>query len=491
MQPLIDKFVEKVINYGVYSSMDYSYVKNRVLALVGEEGIDTLTKEEDIKSLKDSLVEIAEKNGKVNTTVEEKDCLGAELMNFITPIPSLMNEIFWNSYKVSPQKAIENFYQISKDNDYIKLSAISKNIAFQAETKYGNLEITINLSKPEKDPKTIAAEKLLKPSNYPKCLLCMENEGYQGRVNYPARANHRIIRMNLGEELWGFQYSPYSYFNEHAIFFNSEHVPMAITPKTFEQLLDIIDIIPGYFVGSNSDLPISGGSILSHNHYQGGKYVFPMEKADYDINFEFTGFEDIEAGIVNWPMSVIRLRGKDKKRIIELSSKILEKWKNYTDIELDIIAKTGDTPHHTVTPIARKVDGKYEMDIVLRDNHTSELHPDGVYHPHKDVHHIKKENIGLIEVMGLAILPPRLKTELEEVEKFLLNKPNEIAKYHLDWAKQLKEKYSNIEEKEVTKIIQYEVGQVFARVLEDAGVYKNNQTGREGFKRFIETVGIN
>ncbi|WP_314680644.1 UDP-glucose--hexose-1-phosphate uridylyltransferase [uncultured Granulicatella sp.] len=447
MQPLIDKFVEKVINYGVYSSMDYSYVKNRVLALVGEEGIDTLTKEEDIKKLKDSLVEIAEKNEKVNTTVEEKDCLGAELMNFITPIPSLMNEIFWNSYKVSPQKAIENFYQISKDNDYIKLSAISKNIAFQAETKYGNLEITINLSKPEKDPKTIATEKLLKPSNYPKCLLCMENEGYQGRVNYPARANHRIIRMNLGEELWGFQYSPYSYFNEHAIFFNSEHVPMAITSKTFEQLLDIIDIIPGYFVGSNSDLPISGGSILSHNHYQGGKYVFPMEKADYDINFEFRGFEDIEAGIVNWPMSVIRLRGK--------------------------------------------VDGKYEMDIVLRDNHTSELHPDGVYHPHKDVHHIKKENIGLIEVMGLAILPPRLKTELEEVEKFLLNKPNEIANYHLDWAKQLKEKYSNIEEKEVTKIIQYEVGQVFARVLEDAGVYKNNQSGREGFKRFIEVVGIN
>ena len=290
MQPLIDKFVEKVINYGVYSSMDYSYIKNRVLALVGEEGIDTLTKEEDIKSLKDSLVEIAEKNGKVNTTVEEKDCLGAELMNFITPIPSLMNEIFWNSYKVSPQKAIENFYQISKDNDYIKLSAISKNIAFQAETKYGNLEITINLSKPEKDPKTIAAEKLLKPSNYPKCLLCMENEGYQGRVNYPARANHRIIRMNLGEELWGFQYSPYSYFNEHAIFFNSEHVPMAITPKTFEQLLDIIDIIPGYFVGSNSDLPISGGSILSHNHYQGGKYVFTMEKEGNEINIEYKVF---------------------------------------------------------------------------------------------------------------------------------------------------------------------------------------------------------
>ena len=293
MQPLIDKFVEKVINYGVYSSMDYSYVKNRVLALVGEEGIDTFTKEEDIKSLKDSLVEIAEKNGKVNTTVEEKDCLGAELMNFITPIPSLMNEIFWNSYKVSPQKAIENFYQISKDNDYIKLSAISKNIAFQAETKYGNLEITINLSKPEKDPKTIAAEKLLKPSNYPKC---MENEGYQGRVNYPARANHRIIRMNLGEELWGFQYSPYSYFNEHAIFFNSEHVPMAITPKTFEQLLDIIDKYGNRYelkkiMGEQSfildqdenDVGISIDSLINNPLYFGQKDLSDTESG-YELN---------------------------------------------------------------------------------------------------------------------------------------------------------------------------------------------------------------
>ena len=491
MQTVINNFVEQVIQSGLYKPMDYSYVKNRVLALVGEEGANTPTSETDIKKLKDMLVELAETNGKVGSLAEEKDCLGAELMNFITPIPSAVNEKFWSTYQESPEKAVNDFYQLSKDNDYIKLSAIAKNIAFRAETKYGSLEITINLSKPEKDPKAIAAEKLMKASNYPKCLLCMENEGYQGRVNYPARANHRIIRMKLGDEEWGLQYSPYSYFNEHAIFLNTKHIPMAITPKTFEQLLEIVDIIPGYFAGSNADLPIAGGSILSHNHYQGGKYVFPMEVAECKTNFVFSGFEDIQAGIVKWPMSVLRLRGTNKQRIVELASKILKSWQGYTDLEADIIAATGEVPHHTITPIARVVDGQFEMDLVLRDNHTSELHPDGVYHPHKDVHHIKKENIGLIEVMGLAILPPRLKTELEEVEKFLLNKPNEIAKYHLDWAKQLKEKYSNIEEKEVTKIIQYEVGQVFARVLEDAGVYKNNQSDQAGFMRFIETVGIN
>ena len=491
MQTVIDNFVEQVIQSEVYKPMDYSYVKNRVLALVGEEGANTSTSETDIKKLKDMLVELAEKNGKVGPLAEEKDCLGAELMNFITPIPSAVNENFWSTYQESPEKAVNDFYQLSKDNDYIKLSAIAKNIAFRAETKYGPLEITINLSKPEKDPKTIAAEKLMKASNYPKCLLCMENEGYQGRVNYPARANHRIIRMKLGDEEWGLQYSPYSYFNEHAIFLNTKHIPMAITPKTFEQLLEIVDIIPGYFVGSNADLPIAGGSILSHNHYQGGKYVFPMEVAECETNFVFSGFEDIQAGIVKWPMSVLRLRGKNKQRIVELASKILKSWQGYTDLDADIIATTGEIPHHTITPIARVVDGQFEMDLVLRDNHTSELHPDGVYHPHKDVQHIKKENIGLIEVMGLAILPPRLKTELEEVEKYLLGKENAIADYHLEWADQLKEKYPNVKEEEVNSVVQHEVGQVFARVLEDAGVYKNTPFGHEAFMRFVKSVGIN
>ena len=491
MQTVINNFVEQVIQSGLYKTMDYSYVKNRILALVGEEGANTSTSETDIKKLKDMLVELAEKNGKVGPLAEEKDCLGAELMNFITPIPSAVNENFWSTYQESPEKAVNDFYQLSKDNDYIKLSAIAKNIAFRAETKYGPLEITINLSKPEKDPKTIAAEKLMKSSNYPKCLLCMENEGYQGRVNYPARANHRIIRMKLGDEEWGLQYSPYSYFNEHAIFLNTKHIPMAITPKTFEQLLEIVDIIPGYFAGSNADLPIAGGSILSHNHYQGGKYVFPMEVAECKTNFVFSGFEDIQAGIVKWPMSVLRLRGTNKQRIVELASKILKSWQGYTDLEADIIATTGEIPHHTITPIARVVDGQFEMDLVLRDNHTSELHPDGVYHPHKDVQHIKKENIGLIEVMGLAILPPRLKTELEEVEKYLLGKDNAIADYHLEWADQLKEKYSNVKEEEINSVVQHEVGQVFARVLEDAGVYKNTPFGHEAFMRFVKSVGIN
>ena len=491
MQTVINNFVEQVIQYGLYKPMDYLYVKNRILALVGEEGANTSTSETDIKELKDMLVELAEKNGKVGPLAEEKDCLGAELMNFITPIPSAVNENFWSTYQESPEKAVNDFYQLSKDNDYIKLSAIAKNIAFRAETKYGPLEITINLSKPEKDPKTIAAEKLMKASNYPKCLLCMENEGYQGRVNYPARANHRIIRMKLGDEEWGLQYSPYSYFNEHAIFLNTKHIPMAITPKTFEQLLEIVDIIPGYFAGSNADLPIAGGSILSHNHYQGGKYVFPMEVAECKTTFVFSGFEDIQAGIVKWPMSVLRLRGKNKQRIVELASKILKSWQGYTDLEADIIATTGGIPHHTITPIARVVNGQFEMDLVLRDNHTSELHLDGVYHPHKDVQHIKKENIGLIEVMGLAILPPRLKTELEEVEKYLLGKDNAIADYHLEWADQLKEKYPNVKEEEINSVVQHEVGQVFARVLEDAGVYKNTPFGHEAFMRFVKSVGIN
>ena len=491
MQTVIDNFVEQVIQSEVYKPMDYSYVKNRVLALVGEEGANTPTSETDIKKIKDMLVELAETNGKVGSLAEEKNCLGAELMNFITPIPSAVNEKFWSTYQESPEKAVNDFYQLSKDNDYIKLSAIAKNIAFRSETKYGSLEITINLSKPEKDPKAIAAEKLIKASNYPKCLLCMENEGYQGRVNYPARANHRIIRMKLGDEEWGLQYSPYSYFNEHAIFLNTKHIPMAITPKTFEQLLEIVDIIPGYFAGSNADLPIAGGSILSHNHYQGGKYVFPMEVAECETNFVFSGFEDIQAGIVKWPMSVLRLRGKNKQRIVELASKILKSWQGYTDLEADIIAATGEVPHHTITPIARVVDGQFEMDLVLRDNHTSELHPDGVYHPHKYVQHIKKENIGLIEVMGLAILPPRLKTELEEVEKYLLGKENAIADYHLEWADQLKEKYPNVKEEEINSVVQHEVGQVFARVLEDAGVYKNTPFGHEAFMRFVKSVGIN
>ena len=486
---LLDTFVAKVIEASDYTEDDMFYLRNRVLALVGEDGAEQETQETDLIALKEELVDLAVKNGKVGELMAEKDCLGAELMNFITPIPSQVNRRFWDTYAKSPQQAVADFYDLSKRNDYIKVAAIAKNIAFTTPSQYGDIQITINLSKPEKDPKAIAAAKLTKASSYPKCQLCMENEGYQGRINHPARANHRIIRLNLGDEKWGFQYSPYAYFNEHCIILNTEHVPMVISKNTFAQLLDIVDIFPGYFAGSNSDLPIVGGSILTHNHYQGGRHVFPMEIAELDNEFQFKGYSDVTAGIVKWPMSVLRLRSQNKARLVELAEKIRLAWRDYSDASVDVLAYTGDTPHHTVTPIARKRDGQFELDIVLRDNHTTAEFPDGVYHPHADVQHIKKENIGLIEVMGLAILPPRLKDELLEVEKYLLNQYNEIADYHKDWAAEIK-KRTDITTDTVHNIVQEEVGHVFVRVLEDAGVYKRDEKGQKAFMRFVNSIGL-
>ncbi|SEL12293.1 UDP-glucose--hexose-1-phosphate uridylyltransferase [Streptococcus equinus] len=486
---LLDTFVAKVIEASDYTEDDMFYLRNRVLALVGEDGAEQETQETDLIALKEELVDLAVKNGKVGELMAEKDCLGAELMNFITPIPSQVNRRFWDTYAKSPQQAVADFYDLSKRNDYIKVAAIAKNIAFTTPSQYGDIQITINLSKPEKDAKAIAAAKLTKASSYPKCQLCMENEGYQGRINHPARANHRIIRLNLGDEKWGFQYSPYAYFNEHCIILNTEHVPMVISKNTFAQLLDIVDIFPGYFAGSNSDLPIVGGSILTHNHYQGGRHVFPMEIAELDNEFQFKGYSDVTAGIVKWPMSVLRLRSQNKARLVELAEKIRLAWRDYSDESVDVLAYTGDTPHHTVTPIARKRDGQFELDIVLRDNHTTAEFPDGVYHPHADVQHIKKENIGLIEVMGLAILPPRLKDELLEVEKYLLNEYNEIADYHKDWADEIK-KRTDITADTVHDIVQEEVGHVFVRVLEDAGVYKRDEKGQKAFMRFVNSIGL-
>lgn len=486
MATIIDQFVTGVINNSDYTVLDTIYLKNRIMALVGEANLDEETTETALISLKDRLVDIAVENGNCGSLQEEKNCLGAELMNFITPIPSVLNQRFWETYKESPNQSVSDFYELSKRNDYIKVNAIAKNIAFTTPSQYGDMQITINLSKPEKDPKAIAAAKLAKASSYPKCQLCMENEGYQGRINHPERANHRIIRLQLNDEEWGFQYSPYAYFNEHCIFLNTEHVPMIISKATFAQLLDIVDLFPGYFAGSNADLPIVGGSILTHNHYQGGRHTFPMEIAELLMTFTFKGFEDIEAGIVNWPMSVIRLTARDKSRLVDLADRIRLVWKDYSDEVADILAYTGDTPHHTVTPIARKKGDQFQLDIVLRDNHTSDRYPNGVYHPHPDVQHIKKENIGLIEVMGLAILPPRLKDELVEVEKYLLNQYNEIADYHREWADSIKTAHPNVTVDKVTKVVQTAVGQTFTRVLEDAGVYKSTTD----FLRFIETVGI-
>lgn len=483
---LLDSFVAGVIANSDYTEMDTIYLANRILALVGEANAQQETQETTLIKLKDQLVELAVDNGRCADIQEEKNCLGAELMNFITPIPSQVNGRFWKIYQENPEQAIADFYDLSKKNDYIKVEAIAKNLAFSTPSKYGDMQITINLSKPEKDPKAIAAAKLVVSSDYPKCQLCMENEGYQGRINHPDRANHRIIRMDLGEEKWGFQYSPYAYFNEHCIFLNTQHVPMVISKDTFSQLLDIVDIFPGYFAGSNSDLPIVGGSILTHNHYQGGRHTFPMEKAELSHRFTFKGFEEVDAGIVNWPMSVIRLTSDDKDKVIELAEKIRLAWRDYSDKSADILAYTDDTPHHTVTPIARKKEGRFQLDIVLRDNHTSEEHPDGVYHPHKDVQHIKKENIGLIEVMGLAILPPRLKEELLEVEKYVLGEYNEIADYHKDWADKIKASNPHVTAEKVSSIVQKAVGATFTRVLEDAGVYKNTKD----FMRFVEHVGL-
>ncbi|HEM6136590.1 TPA: UDP-glucose--hexose-1-phosphate uridylyltransferase [Streptococcus suis] len=490
MAGLVDRFVEQVIANSDFEEMDALYLRNRVLALVGEQVLTVQTELTDLIELKEELLAHGVRTGFVGELLEEQDMVGACLMDLITPSPSQVNRDFWQTYQDSPEQAVADFYALSKRNDYIKVAAVAKNIYYQTPTDYGNLEITINLSKPEKDPKAIAAARLAKASNYPQCLLCMENEGYQGRINHPARANHRIIRLDLGQEKWGFQYSPYAYYNEHAIFLNQEHVPMVISSQTFEQLLNLLDIFPDYFVGSNSDLPISGGSILTHNHYQGGRHSFAMEKAPIERQLVFDGFESVSAGIVKWPMSVIRLSSADKLALLGLATKILEKWRSYSDDSVQIKAETDGTPHHTITPIARKRGDVYELDLVLRDNQTSEEFPDGIYHPHPDVQHIKKENIGLIEVMGLAILPPRLKAELAEVKKYLLGQDSQVAAYHQPWADRLKAEHPDVTEERAEEIIRASVGQIFARVLEDAGVYKRTPEGQAAFLRFVEFVGL-
>lgn len=485
---LIRKFVEQVIEKSDYTELDKYYLYNHVLHLVGK--CEKECQEVSIIDVKDALIEQAVLNQKIDDLSSSKDSLGCELMDLITPIPSVLNQRFNETYAQDKKRAIADFYELSKANDYVKTKAIAKNIYFKTPTDYGNLEITINLSKPEKDPKQIALAKKLAPSGYPLCQLCMENEGYYGRVDHPARTNHRIVRFNLGEEVWGFQYSPYAYFNEHCIFLDGKHEPMVISKETFSNLLEIVEKFPGYFAGSNADLPIVGGSILTHEHYQGGRHVFAMEEAPVEKSFRFAGFENVSAGIVKWPMSVIRLNGSDKAELVALSAKILDSWRKYSDEKVNVKAFDGDVLHHTITPIARMKNGNYELDLVLRDNQTSEEYPDGIFHPHKDVQHIKKENIGLIEVMGLAILPPRLKDELAEVGKHILGTSNEIKEYHRVWADEIKQNHPEATAENITEIVNQETGRVFARVLEDAGVYKRNKQGQEAFMRFVENVGL-
>ena len=488
---LVERFVTKVIAESTFEELDRIYLTNRVLALVGDGVLEVETDQDNLIDLKDQLVEEAVCLETIEDSLAAREILGADLMDLVTPCPSQVNRDFWATYAQSPEQAIADFYQLSQKNDYIKLKAIAKNIAYRVPSDYGELEITINLSKPEKDPKEIAAAKLVKSSNYPQCQLCMENEGYHGRVNHPARSNHRIIRFDISGQEWGFQYSPYAYFNEHCIFLDSKHRPMAISRQSFERLLTIVEQFPGYFAGSNADLPIVGGSILTHDHYQGGRHVFPMEVAPIQKSFTFEGFESVKAGIVQWPMSVIRLTSDSKDDLTNLAEKILLAWRRYSDPSVQVLAESNGTLHHTITPIARKRDGQFELDLVLRDNQTSPEHPDGIYHPHKDVQHIKKENIGLIEVMGLAILPPRLKEEVEQIAAYLVGEDVLVSDYHQEWADELKESHPDLKDKiQALEIVQESVGKIFARVLEDAGVYKQTEEGQAAFMRFVEQVGI-
>lgn len=484
-------FTTLAIHFGGWMDMDRLYLQNRVLGMIGEDAlgaVEVKPTERTSVELLDELVARAKENGVIGETLAEREILEAQLMDLMTPPPSVVNALFAQHYSKDPQEATDYFFELCKTNDYIKTRAIAKNIVFPAETEYGTLEITINLSKPEKDPKEIAAQRNSVSVDYPKCMLCMENEGYKGRMNYPARTNHRIIRMNLDGEAWGFQYSPYAYYNEHCIVLANEHRPMKINRQTFERLVKVIEVLPHYFVGSNADLPIVGGSILSHDHYQGGRHTFAMAKAPVERSFDLPGFTEVQAGIVKWPMSVIRLQSADTTQLVAASEYILEQWREYSDPSVQVNAYSADgTPHHTITPIARKNGDVYEMDLVLRDNNVSAEYPEGIFHPHPEVQHIKKENIGLIEVMGLAVLPPRLATELTEVERYLLAEDNQIAAYHVEWADELKARYEFTAEN-VEAIVQKEVGLVFAQVLEHAGVFKRDDEGQAAFARFIQTL---
>ena len=494
----IKGLVEYGRNTGLLKEEDEIYARNQILEVLKldeyEEPEGPVENSDLEKILKELLDYACEAGVLESDSVVYRDLFDTKLMNCLMPRPSEVTAEFWKRYEESPQAATDYFYKLSQDSDYIRRYRVCKDLKWKTATRYGDLDITVNLSKPEKDPKAIAAAKLAKQSGYPKCLLCMENVGYAGRVNHPARNNHRIITLTINGSRWGFQYSPYVYYNEHCIVFNGQHVPMKIDKAAFIKLFDFVKLFPHYFLGSNADLPIVGGSILSHDHFQGGHYTFAMAKAPIEKHFQMEGFEDVEAGIVFWPMSVLRLRGKDSDRLIDLADIVLKAWREYTDEAAFVYAETDGEPHNTITPIARKNGDMFELDLVLRNNITTEEFPLGVYHPHQELHHIKKENIGLIEVMGLAVLPSRLKKELADLGQAILEgrdirADEELAK-HADWVDEFLPKYVSITAENVDQILQEEVGLVFARVLEDAGVYKCTEEGRAAFGRFLASVGF-
>ncbi|WP_137597651.1 UDP-glucose--hexose-1-phosphate uridylyltransferase [Paucilactobacillus kaifaensis] len=479
---MIEQFVQQIIENTSYEELDRVYLVNRVRALVGDQDKEVVADSE--LSLAQQLTDLAIENNKIDDNLTSREILNDQLMDLVTPTPAQVNRQFWDTYQTSPQAATEYFYQLCQNNDYIKTKAIAKNIVFEKQTRDGQLQITINLSKPEKDPKAIAAAAHQSSVQYPQCQLCMENEGYLGRLGYPARSNHRIIRMNVGGAKWGFQYSPYAYFNEHCIFLDEKHEPMQINRQTLINLIDIERQFPEYFVGSNADLPIVGGSMLAHEHYQGGRHIFPMMKAAIRTPFSLAKYPAIDAGIVDWPMTDLRLSSSNTDQLIAAGTEIMAAWKQYSVPELQINAKSADEEHHTVTPIMHRDGETFILDLVLRDNNISDQYPDGIFHPHQDVQHIKKENIGLIEVMGRAILPARLKDEMAQVEKYLLDQPNEIAEYHVSWANELKAD-NDITPANVTEIVHQAIADVFARVLEDAGVFKNDEAGQAALGKFV------
>ena len=497
---MINESIAKLVKYGenagLVSGLDKIYATNRILEVMqisDYEEPEQIPETPDLEETLNELLDDAAKRGLLeHNSVVYRDLFDTKLMDCLMPRPGEVVKKFEELYAKSPQEATDYFYKLSQDSNYIRRYRIAKDIRWSVPSAYGDIDISINLSKPEKDPKAIAAAKLAKQSGYPKCLLCKENVGYAGRVNHPARQNHRIIPLTINQTEWGFQYSPYVYYNEHCIVFNFQHNPMKIERATFVKLFDFIKLFPHYFIGSNADLPIVGGSILSHDHYQGGHYTFAMAKAPIERHFTIKGYEDVETGIVKWPLSVIRIRHKDEKRLIDLAEHILNCWRGYTDEDAFVFAETDGEPHNTITPIARKRDGKYELDLVLRNNITTEEHPLGVFHPHAELHHIKKENIGLIEVMGLAVLPARLKDELEHLKRAMVSgrdiRDDEELGKHADWVEELKQKYGSFSDETIDKIIEDEVGIVFMKVLEHAGVYKRTPEGKEAFRRFVASV---
>lgn len=492
---MVQKAIRDLALYGVRKGLiteaDLPFVINRLLEAMHMDAYDAPEgePEQDLEKILSVLLQEACRKEIIPDSIVYKDLFDTKLMGILTPFPREVIQKFSALYQESPEQATDWYYDFSCNTDYIRRYRIKKDMRWKTDTPYGEIDITINLSKPEKDPKAIAAAKLAPQSSYPKCMLCRENEGYAGRVNHPARQNHRIIPVRIAGNDWFFQYSPYVYYNEHCIVFNGAHVPMKIDRNAFEKMFDFIDFLPHYFVGSNADLPIVGGSILAHDHFQGGRYTFAMERAEIERKAICRGFEDVEMGIVKWPMSVIRISHAEKTRLVELADIILQKWRNYTDEDAFIFAQTNGEPHNTITPIARKRNGKYELDLVLRNNITTNEHPLGVYHPHSHLHHIKKENIGLIEVMGLAVLPARLKEEMQILKMAILNgqdlEQNDKIKSHADWAKTFLQKYDTITAENLDGIIQQEIGLVFAQVLEDAGVYKRTEAGQEAFCRFL------